>query len=86
MMIKKEKKEEDCLASKTGVLGERTAGFSRALGKTRPLASKMARKRREKRYKRGIFANKRARPRLKAAVVSKKPRFRGEQANVEGMG
>ena len=47
MMIKKEKKEEDCLASKSGVLGERTAGFSRALGKTRPLASKMARKRRE---------------------------------------
>ena len=32
MMMKK--KEEDCLASKTGVLGERTAGFSRALGKT----------------------------------------------------
>ena len=34
MMIKKNKKEEDCLASKTAVLGERTAGFSRALGKT----------------------------------------------------
>ena len=58
MMIKKNKKEEDCLASKTGVLGELTAGFSRVLGKTRPLASKMARKRR-KRCKRGIFANKR---------------------------
>ena len=42
-MMMKNKKEEDCLASKTGDLGERTAGFSRALGKTRPLASKMAR-------------------------------------------
>ena len=83
MMMKKE--EEDCLASKTGVLGERTAGFSQALGKTRPLASKMARKR-EKLYKRGIFANKRARPRLKAPVVPIKDQISWRASQCKGCG